>query len=158
MDYPDETLHESQVSLQQFVRTAEYLLYQDQTPDNVVRFVRFVLAGRFELDGQQIRIFVNARQAASPPSINAYQDRRDLDSAIGVTRDLPFRVALAIFPLASFRDTLTEDNHVKYNPTSLPGPRVGVYTTPDRKRLNCFQLERSRCLTSQDTQYGSRKG
>ena len=29
MDYPDETLHESQVSMQQFIRTAEYLLSQD---------------------------------------------------------------------------------------------------------------------------------
>jgi hypothetical protein len=158
MDYPDEALHESQVPLQQFVRTAEHLLSQDQTPDNMVRFIRFVLAGRFELDGHQTRIFVNARQAASPPLIDAYQHRRDLDSAIGVTRGFPFRVALALFPLASFRDTLTEDNHVKYNPTSLPGPQVGVYATPDGKCLNCFQLERSRCLTSQDTQYGSWKG
>jgi hypothetical protein len=158
MDYPDEALHESQVPLQQFVRTAEHLLSQDQTPDNMVRFIRFVLAGRFELDGHQTRIFVNARQAASPPLIDAYQHRRDLDSVIGVTRGFPFRVALALFPLASFRDTLTEDNHVKYNPTSLPGPQVGVYATPDGKCLNCFQLERSRCLTSQDTQYGSWKG
>ena len=125
MDYPDEALHESQVTLHQFVRTAEYLFSQDQTADNVVRFVRFVLAGRFESDGRQTRIFINARQAASL-LINACQHRRDLDSAVGVTRDFPFRVALAIFPLASFRDTLTEDNHVKYEPTSLPGPRVGV--------------------------------
>lgn len=158
MDYPDETLHESQVTLKQFVRTAEHLLSQDSTQDNVVRFIRFVLAGRFELDGYQTRIFVNARQAASPPSINSYQHRRDLDSAIGVNRDLPFRVALAIFPLASFRDTLTEDNHVKYNPTSLPGPQVGFYTSTDRKCLNCFELERSGCLASQDTKYGSGKG
>ena len=148
MDYPDELLPESQVSLQQFVLTAEHLLSQDQTADNMVRFVRFVLAGRFEFDGHQTRIFVNARQGSSPLSICAYQHRRDLDSAIGVTRDFPFRIAMAIFPLASFRDTLTEDNHIKYNPTLLPGPQVGIYAAIGRKCLNGFQLERSGCLTS----------
>jgi hypothetical protein len=136
MHHPDELLHESQMSLKQFVQISEYLFSQEDTPDNLIRFVRFVLAGRFDFDGSQTRIFINARQDASPPPIHKYQLHRDLDSANGITRDLPFRTALAIFPLASFRDTLTKDNHMKYQSSALSGPRVSFCIEPGF-RANC---------------------
>jgi hypothetical protein len=152
MNYPDELLHESQMSLKQFVQISEYLFSQEDTPDNLIRFVRFVLAGRFDFNGDQTRVFINARQDASPPPIHKYQLHRDLDSAIGITRDLPFRTALAIFPLASFRDTLTKDNHIKYKSNVLFGPQVSFSIEPGFRAncLNCPHLER-RSLTSQDT-------
>jgi hypothetical protein len=137
MDYPDESLSESQMSLQQFVWTARYILSQEQnSEETLLRFIRFVLAGRFEFNDDQIRIFVNARQGAPPPSFRDYHLRRDIDSAFGVTRDLPFRVALAIFPLASFRDTLTKDIHMKYKPNALSGSQVQIYMQSSAF-LNC---------------------
>jgi len=124
MNYPDELLHESQMSLKQFVHISEYLFSQEDTPDNLIHFVRFVLAGRFDFNGDQTRVFINARQDALPPPIHKYQLHQDLHSAIGITRDLPFHTALAIFPLASFRDTLTKDNHIKYNPMCYSALRL----------------------------------
>ena len=41
LDHPDESLPESQMSLMQFVQTAEHLLSSGQTPDDLIRFLRF---------------------------------------------------------------------------------------------------------------------
>lgn len=135
MDYPDEFLSESQMSLKQFVQAAQHLLSLERSPDVSARFLRFVLAGRLELNGNQTRIFINARQGAFPPPIHDYRKRRDIDSAVGLGHDLPFRIALAIFPLASFRDTLTKDNHIKYNLNALSGPQVCLYS------INCLEAD-----------------
>ena len=65
-----------------------------------------------------LETFYRDGQNPLPAVIGDYQLFRDIDSAIGVTQDLPFRRPLAIFPLPSFRDTLTQDNHVTYK---IPG-------------------------------------
>jgi hypothetical protein len=112
MDHPDEDLLELQTSLEQYLVLAEHL-FADERRSHA--FVRFILAGRLQSDANQARIFINARQGVSAPPIGAYRTRWDFDSAFGVTRDLPFTVALAIFLLPSFRDTLTDDIHMRYN-------------------------------------------
>jgi len=141
MDYPDEFLPESQMSLKQFVQTAQHLLSLEQSPDALVRVLRFILAGRLELNGSLTRIFINARQGAFPPSI--YQSRRDIDSVIGITRDLPFRIALSIFPLPSFRDTLTKNNHMIYKPSSSSGSQVCSILNPLSSRLSLITRTQS---------------
>ena len=116
LDYPDKALNALQLSLTEFVAVAR-ALFPDPNQDPSA-FVRFMLAGRLETPHGPLRVSINAKQDALPPSIGDYQLFRDIDSVIGVTQDLPFRRSLAIFPLPSFRDTLTQDNHVTYK---IPG-------------------------------------
>ncbi|KAG2738365.1 hypothetical protein P692DRAFT_201731319 [Suillus brevipes Sb2] len=121
MEYPDETLSDIQVSLTEFVSVAQHLLKQDE----LEHFLRFVLAGRLRRHDMMARIFINARQGALAPPLSQYQLYRDIDSVIGITRNLPFKLPMSIFPLASFRDTLTKDNHIKYT-LSYPQNVTGV--------------------------------
>jgi hypothetical protein len=110
--YPDESLPSIQMSLADFVDTAQTIL---SAPDADPRdFVHFVLAGRLKQDdGLDKRVFVNAREDAFVPGRGEYQLRRDYDSGFGTTRDFPFTAAMAIFPVASFADTLKKDNHIR---------------------------------------------
>ncbi|KAG2097998.1 uncharacterized protein F5147DRAFT_583311 [Suillus discolor] len=121
MQPPDEDLPAIQVSLEEFVLAAEQMFKSDQ----LETFIRFVLAGRLQSHDKLARIFINARQGALAPQISEYKLHRDIDSVIGITRDLPFQTHMAIFPLASFRDSLTEDNHLKC-PLSCPKDVIGV--------------------------------
>jgi hypothetical protein len=120
LNHPDEDLPELQLTLREFVLASQNV-FALQDCD---AFIRFVLAGRICNNGQQGRIFINARQGAAAPSKGNYQQRGDVDSAIGITRGLPFNVPLAIFPLAPFRDTLTKDNHIKYTSKGISGSTV----------------------------------
>ena len=98
MDHPDEDLSHLQLSLLQFMSIAQNLFRTDKNDHNY-EFIRFVLAGRLGSNGTTLsRIFVNARQGANSPPPHACELRRDFDSLIGITRDLPFTSALAVFP------------------------------------------------------------
>lgn len=119
MDYPDELCTVSQMTLEDFVKASQFLDSQCTSDDT--KFIRFNMAGRFELNGVKARIAVNSRQGNSLLGKTLHR-RSDIDSVIGVSHDLPFIVPLAVFPLASFRDTLKASNHLKYkpNPDSAP--------------------------------------
>jgi hypothetical protein len=112
MNHPDETLPEIQLSLRAFVTTAQELYLREGASYD---FVRFVLAGRIPIGDGQARVFVNARQGVTAPPPDKCQLQSDVDSAIGISYDLPFKVPLAVFPVAPFRDTLTNDIHVSYD-------------------------------------------
>lgn len=114
MSYPDEELVELQLSLKDFVSLAGELVGQP----NSFPFAQFVLAGRIHDMDEQKRILINARIDAVPPAAGPL--RRDIDSAIGITRDLPFNKPLAVYAVASFSDTLTKDNHLRRE-IHLPG-------------------------------------
>lgn len=124
VDYPDEELNPLQLSLLGFTAIAQQL-FGTVTESNESRdsFIRFVLAGRLGHSDTASRVFMNARQGVGPPPKNEYSLRRDFDSLIGITRDLPFACAMAVFPLPSFRDTLKKDNHLTANAASTD---VGV--------------------------------
>ncbi|KAG1766213.1 hypothetical protein EV702DRAFT_981012 [Suillus placidus] len=126
LEPPDEDLPAIQVSLSEFVSAAEQMF----VPDQLENFLRFVLAGRLQYGDKLARVFINARQGALVPPISEYKLYRDIDSVIGVTHDLPFRLPMAIFPLASFRDTLTEDNHLKC-PISCPKVCIPLHRIPN---------------------------
>lgn len=128
MDYPDEPSAISQLTLKDFVAASQYLDSQHTSDDS--RFIRFNMAGRFELNGIKTRLAVNSRQGNSVIGKTLHR-RSDIDSAIGVSRDLPFTVPLAVYPLASFRDTLKVTNHLKYKPSPDSAPsRVSYIDAP----------------------------
>jgi hypothetical protein len=106
--YPDEPLPSLQLSLKRFVSVAQRLW--DAGDEDV--FARYIFAGRLTGEDDQRRVFVNARQESSAPPHGEYELRRDLDSVIGITRNLPFIQAMSVFPMASFEDTLKRDNHM----------------------------------------------
>jgi hypothetical protein len=108
MRYPDENLPALQMDLGEFVRKSQELSEGDDSD----AFARFVLAGRLATDQGLHRVFINARQNAHAPPEGTFDVRRDFDSAIGITQDLPFTAALSVYPMPSFEDTLKKDNHL----------------------------------------------
>jgi hypothetical protein len=107
--YPDEPLPEIQVSLQEYVHMALAIL---DGPDHIDDFCRMVLAGRVNIDGEEHRLFINARQGLENINPARYRCTRDYDSMLSCTSNLPFNAPLSIFPVASFKDTLTADIHL----------------------------------------------
>ncbi|KAL7283872.1 hypothetical protein ACG7TL_001142 [Trametes sanguinea] len=108
MNPPDEHLRPLQLGLPDLLEKAKSLLDQGFTDD----FVRLMLAGRIELNDEQRRVFVNAIQRSSPARSEDCTLTGDFDSLIGVTRSLPITVALSIYPVPSFKYTLTKDVHI----------------------------------------------
>jgi hypothetical protein len=123
MRYPDEPLPSLQLSLKQFVTVAQQLWDGDE----LNAFARYIVAGRLVGADDHRRVFVNARQESHAPQYPHYELRRDLDSVIGMTRDLPFSQAMSVFPMASFEDTLKKDNHLT---RLVPGPNVSPPQLP----------------------------
>ena len=90
------------------------------------------LCGRYFDENRQIerRIFLNPREEAAMPPRSAtyaycdeghYRVHRDYDSMFGMTKRLPYSRSLHVFPIASFRDTLSRPVHLSY-----PVTRDGV--------------------------------
>ena len=121
MRCPDEPLPSLQVSLKTFVSAAQKLWDDDRHHD----FARFMCAGRLapHPDDVQHCVFVNARRDIPALPLGEYEIRRDFDSAIGVTRTLPLLHPLAVFPTASFEDTLKKDNRVTAEVTMVNSHR-----------------------------------
>ena len=125
--HPDANLRASQMSLADFNR----LIYRvdaaegDTQEDKDYEVCLAALAGRyFDHDrGIERRIFLNPREGGGmPPPSAAYIDcdehhyrvHRDYDSMFGMTKRLPYSRSLHVFPVASFRDTLTKRVHLTY--------------------------------------------
>jgi hypothetical protein len=81
--------------------------------ETIPKFVRMVLAG-CDTDHNDVehRIFLNAHQGLQHIDPHSYIQSRDYDTALGLGTDLPFTEPVAIFPVASFQDTLTKDIHL----------------------------------------------
>jgi hypothetical protein len=110
--YPDEPLHHEQMSLADLNARCSALEHEDQY------FIEHILAGRTrDEEDEPRRVFVNARQGVSAPAEGEYTLQRDYDSAFGLSQDLPFTSALAIFPMSNPKETLTKDNHLKVSVT-----------------------------------------
>ncbi|KAG1793321.1 uncharacterized protein HD556DRAFT_1238042 [Suillus plorans] len=128
MQYPDETIDISQLTMKEFVGHSRHLFTQMQDDQTEVDFIRFVLAARVgpladeELDQYQVRL--NCLQGIpTPPEIDI---TRDLDSVIGVSDTLPYTSTLSIWPLPPFRETLKKDNHVKSRAYNSQGAEIEV--------------------------------
>lgn len=110
MRRPDEDLPHKQVSLAEFLQIADGLLYEQK---DVYKFIRFVLAGRYIGEGPMSRVFVNAKQGLHTGLPDgAVNVTRDYDSILGISKDLPYMSALAVYPLSPFKETLKKNNHM----------------------------------------------
>jgi len=115
LNYPDEYLHRRVVGLQDLCERYQDLLFDNDV--SIPAFVRLALSGRLERGPtarryQDTKFIVSSSRGAFIPSVeDEYVTTGDFDSAIGQTRDFPFRDSLGIFPVPSFQDTLTKTNH-----------------------------------------------
>lgn len=112
--YPDEELEQDTYTLCEFNDKVQALLEEFEHHKNPSDLVRFILAGRdMQPDGSGRRacidIHMDPSTKVSPEEI---ETSRDYDSFIGCSRNLPFRKAISVYPVPSFRDTLTSDNHM----------------------------------------------
>ncbi|KAH9926071.1 hypothetical protein B0H21DRAFT_700840 [Amylocystis lapponica] len=116
MEYPDEDLPVTQLSLSQFVNRGKQMLSDLSVQDRVDPFVRFMLAGRDFEDGEETRVYVNVRQGIDPLQPGEYSLTRDYDSLIGITRTLPFACTLQFYPFPPMDEALTakDNSHMKY--------------------------------------------
>ncbi|TFY76967.1 hypothetical protein EWM64_g7046 [Hericium alpestre] len=122
-NYPNEDQVLKQISLRSFVLGAQGLFDQyrrvnrNREPDTAVfnagRFIRYVLAGRSLNDhGQTVnRLIVNPRMGRVVD--RPFEITRDYDSIIGVDKQIPYRIALAVFPVPPFSETLKKKNHIE---------------------------------------------
>ena len=104
--------HSATLSLGHFGR-----VMQDASVNNdidPVDFVRLALAGKYDNDGLQSKIYVNPLHHVDSPSLDAVTITRDYDSMIGITRSLPFSTFVTIYPVVPFKETLKRDNHIRY--------------------------------------------
>jgi hypothetical protein len=115
MQYPDEINNLAQLTMEQFVGHAQHLFKQIEDLPSEVDFIRFVLAGRVGQQAtdepDQCHITLNCLQGLPP--LPQTRICRDLDSAIGISRTLPYTTALAIWPIPPFREMLAKDNHAQ---------------------------------------------
>lgn len=114
--YPDDhEIFPDQITFRQFVEEARQL-YIDMTAPNPnhgaeLTFLKFVLAGRRGLNlADQRDVALNTLQGLPP--LGAINLMRDYDSLMGITYDLPYSVALSIWPVPPFREVLKENNHI----------------------------------------------
>lgn len=117
--YPHERIGPLKImSLTDFVLQASRLYDSDRMEP----FVRFVLAGREVTDlgadntrnlPTTARIAVSAELEASAPGPGQYELVRDIDSAWGMSQDLPFRASFAMWVFPPLREVLTTNIHLK---------------------------------------------
>lgn len=100
------------MTLSEFIAEAvRYHGEKDNGHNEEHKFLKFVLAGRRGLALEdQCTITLNVTQGQA--DIRNVTMTRDYDSLIGTTKTLPYSVALTVWPIPSFRDTITANNHI----------------------------------------------
>lgn len=119
LPYPDDHLpNQRPRSLHEMNEEFEELLIGPNRSTG--HFARLILAGRYrgdmsESSANDFRYKINVRSGlvGTAHRREDYVITGDWDSAIGMTEDLPFTVAMAIFAVPPFRDTLKKTNHIR---------------------------------------------
>lgn len=114
--YPDDRAAEpDQRTFREFVTEARDLyrasIAPEREPNSELKFLKFVLAGRRGMHLEdQTDVSLNTAQGLPP--FRRVTVTRDYDSLIGITRGLPYRVPMAIWPVPPFRDVLKQNAHI----------------------------------------------
>lgn len=125
---PDEWLPSVQFSLSTLIENGENVLSNQDDDNRVFNFVRYMTGGRFDDISGLHRVYVNPRQGLDSPLPQSldnpagYIIRRDYDSVIGITRTLPFRRGIAVYPLPPFKEVMKTDMHITHE-IKLPDVR-----------------------------------
>jgi hypothetical protein len=125
--FPHEELPLRQINFETFVAESQ------SCQNDPIKLINFMLCGRFGdcVAGggfeTEERVSVNPRMDGRVPLIDEIMLTRDYDSAIGITRTLPFTRPLAVYPVPPFGETLKRDNHIMHAimDPSVSGDGVG---------------------------------
>ena len=109
--YPDDALPQATLSLAEFNGHARRIL-NSNSRHRVEDFMAFVLAGRIDTPEGTARVELDPFSDANDDGHN-WSFTRDFDSLLGTSTDLPFRVPISIYPIPSFRDTLSKGVHFR---------------------------------------------
>lgn len=112
MEHPDEFLPPLRLGLSELVSHAQTLI-EEGTEESIDNFIKLMLAGRFNVDGEEHRVIVNPRQGAVYPTPQMISMRGDFDSLVGFSSRLPIKRPLSVYPVPSFADTLTKPLHIE---------------------------------------------
>jgi hypothetical protein len=77
------------------------------------QFVRLGITGRMRRTNKVARIIMTDCYV-TPEQVSEFTIRRDYDSLIGWSHDLPLQCPVDIYMIPRFRDTLKKDIHIKY--------------------------------------------
>ena len=125
--FPHEELPLRQINFETFVAESQ------SCQNEPIKLTNFMLCGRFGdcVPGggfeTEERVSVNPRMDGRVPPMDEIMLTRDYDSAIGITRTLPFTRPLAVYPVPPFSETLKRDNHITHRMTdpSVSGDAAG---------------------------------
>lgn len=124
MDYPNEDLPERQLSLLETVKLHRRAVEvwnekgNNAGVDDRAQCINTILCGRWH--DPDLRMSLNARQGALIPDLDDCTVTRDYDSIIGLTDHIPYDAPLSIYPVPSFKFTITRPAHIY----------ATVYTSP----------------------------
>ena len=120
--WPDEPLPEEQLSFRTWVARAE-----EQKKIGTLPLLHFVLEGRScpgnfdypihdtaEALLTHTRCFVNVTQGVGHVTSETVQMQRDYDSFLAISKTLPYKVNMDIFPVPPKKKRLDQDNHLTY--------------------------------------------
>jgi hypothetical protein len=106
----DELLPFKSYSLEEFIRTAAAIRSNEDDPNRLSSFVRFVLTGRHEAEGHQVAL--DAIRDRIPNDLPV-QVNRDYDSLIGLSDHIRLNgTPLFVSPVARTDQTLTSNVHL----------------------------------------------
>jgi hypothetical protein len=107
---PDHVLPPENYNLSEFIQEFTRLNDTGDTLDTTIRSTDFALTGRHPDRRTQavINPLINRMPIHASPTI-----RRDYDSLIGFTDDIPIVSPLNVYPVARIEDTLTSNIHIK---------------------------------------------
>ena len=112
--FPHEDLPLRQINFETFLGESQSYEHDGIKLVNLMlcgRFGEVVPGGGFETEE---RIAVNPRMDGRVPPLEDLMFTRDYDSAIGITRSLPFTRPLSVYPVPPFSETLKKDNHITH--------------------------------------------
>lgn len=105
MHEPPAIVEQEACSLEGFTNMCVQLLREDQCA-----FVKFALTGQYQTPEGIMQACVDPLQhRPDPDDVWRVEQHRDYDSLIGISKNLPFRVDLEVFPIPQPRETLKED-------------------------------------------------
>ena len=113
--FPNEPLPPFQLNLEALVNlykaATQRFNNSPEDEDRLEKLVNCILCGRWP--EPSCRMVLNVAQGLDPISLHDCQVSRDIDSIIGISDTLPYTSPMAVFPIPSFKETLTTDVHLK---------------------------------------------
>jgi hypothetical protein len=94
--------------------------------ESIIRHMHYTISGRDEERGQTVQIATLGPNALTPGMAGLMRVRRDWDSVLGTSTDLPYDCSLHVYPIPAFDLELNKPIHIPHYrfPLGFPGATV----------------------------------